>query len=121
MWVKVGFHYRHPPDEVERILLDAVRGTPEVRAEPAPDCVLLDFAESAITYGVRYWISDYARHAAIESEVRTRIWYAARRGGLEIPFPIRTILMPAVAPESTAVVHTQGANLPGNGARLRAS
>jgi small-conductance mechanosensitive channel len=121
MWVKVGFHYRHPPNEVKRILLDAVRGTPGVRPEPAPDCVLLDFADSALTYALRYWISDFAHHTAIESEVRTRIWYAARRGGLEIPFPIRTILMPTVAPESAAILHNQGADLPGNGAHAHES
>ena len=90
MWVKVGFHYRHPPNEVKRILREALRRAPGVRVEPAPDCILLDFADSAILYALRYWISDFAHHAVIESEVRTRIWYAARRGGLEIPFPIRT-------------------------------
>jgi small-conductance mechanosensitive channel len=121
MWVKVGFHYRHPPNEVKRILLDAVCGTPGVQPEPAPDCVLLDFADSALTYALRYWMSDFAHHTAIESEVRTRIWYAARRGGLEIPFPIRTILMPMVAPGSAAVLHNQGADLPGNGAHARES
>src|SRR5262249_47226117 len=119
MWVKVGFHYRHPPDEVKQILLDAVRGTPGVRLEPAPDCVLLDFADSAITYGLRYWISDFAHHTVIESEVRTRIWYAARRGGLEIPFPTRTIVIPTVAPKSATVVHTEGGDLPRNGADAR--
>ena len=103
MWVKVGFHYRHPPNEVKRILLDAVRATPGVRAEPAADCVLLDFADSAITYALRYWISDFAHHTAIESEVRTRIWYAARRGGLEIPFPIRTLVMPTIAAAAAAI------------------
>ena len=104
MWIKVGFHYRHPPNTVKRILLDAVHGTPGVRTTPAPDCLLLDFADSAILYGLRYWISDYAQHAVIESEIRTRIWYAARQGGLEIPFPIRTIVMPMIAPE-IAVEH----------------
>jgi hypothetical protein len=52
MWVKVGFHYRQPPNKVKRILLDAFRGTPRVRAEPEPDCLLLDFADSAITYAL---------------------------------------------------------------------
>ena len=97
--MKVGFHYRHPPNEVKRILLDAVLGAPGVRSTPVPDCILLDFADSAITYALRYWISDFTHHAAIESAVRTQIWYAARRGGLEIPFPIRTIVMPSVAAE----------------------
>jgi small-conductance mechanosensitive channel len=105
MWVKVGFHYRHPPNEVKRVLLEAIRDTPGVRPTPAPDCILFDFADSAITYALRYWISDFTHHTAIESEVRTRIWYAARRSELEIPFPIRTIVMPTIATEAAAVVH----------------
>lgn len=105
LWVKVGFHYRHPPNDVKQILVDAVRDTPGVRAEPAPDCILLDFADSAIIYALRYWISDFTHHTAIESEVRTRMWYAARRNGLEIPFPIRTIVMPTINTEVAAVGH----------------
>jgi len=105
LWVKIGFHYRHPPNEVKRILVDAVRRTPGVRAEPAPDCILLDFADSAIIYALRYWISDFTHHTAIESEVRTQLWYAAHHNGLEIPFPIRTIVMPTLTSEATAVEH----------------
>ena len=89
--VTVGFHYRHPPDEVKRVMVEAIRDVSGVRADPAPDCVVRDFADSSITYAVRYWISDYTRHTAIESEVRTQMWYAARRAELEIPFPIRTL------------------------------
>jgi len=40
-WVKVGFHYCHPPNEVKGILLDAIHDTPGVRPTPTPDCILL--------------------------------------------------------------------------------
>src|SRR5262249_17504412 len=67
-----------------------------------PECLLADFAESAITYKLRYWIQDYALHTRVESEVRTRVWYAAQRAGLEIPFPTRTlVLSPSQAETST--------------------
>jgi small-conductance mechanosensitive channel len=92
--VTVGFHYRHPPDEVQRVMVEAIRKVSGVRSDPAPDCVLRDFADSAITYAVRYWISDYTHHTKIESDVRTQMWYAARRTELEIPFPIRTLHLP---------------------------
>jgi small-conductance mechanosensitive channel len=36
MSVKVGFHYRHLPNEVKRVLLDAVRGVPGTLSTPAP-------------------------------------------------------------------------------------
>jgi CRP-like cAMP-binding protein len=81
------------------MLLDSVRGVPGVLTDPAPDAVTLDFADSSITYGLRYWIEDFGRDAPIDAEVRTRIWYAAQRGGYEIPFPIRTVLKTEVTDE----------------------
>ena len=40
-------------------------------------------------YAVRYWITDFERDVTIDGEVRSRLWYAIRRAGLEIPYPIR--------------------------------
>ncbi len=48
MTIKVGFHYRHPPNEVKRVLLDAVCDVPGVRTEPTPNCVLPDFPYSCV-------------------------------------------------------------------------
>jgi small-conductance mechanosensitive channel/CRP-like cAMP-binding protein len=92
VWLRVGFHYRHPPNEVRRVLLEAVRGAPGVLAMPDADCFPVEFSESAVTYALRYWIEDFEREEPISGEVRARIWYAAQRAGLEIPFPIRTIV-----------------------------
>ena len=93
--VRVGFHYRHPPDEVSRALVDATRDVPGVLESPAPDCLPLEFGDSAIVYGLRYWIGDFARDVQIDGAVRSRIWYAARRAGLEMPYPIRTVVQPS--------------------------
>ncbi len=102
MEIHLGLHYRHPPNEVKHILLTAARGAPGVLLKPEPECLLTDFAESAITYKLRYWIQDYALHTRVESEVRTRVWYAAQRASLEIPFPTRTlVLSPSQAETST--------------------
>lgn len=90
MTVKIGFAYRHPPNDVKTAMMSAVRDVPGVMPFPEPDVVVLEFADSAITYGVRYWITTFERDALIDSEVRTRIWYAAQRADLEIPFPIQT-------------------------------
>jgi CRP-like cAMP-binding protein len=93
VWMKVGFHYRHPPNSVKRVLLAAIQDTPGVLAEPPPDVVPTDFGDSAIVYSLRYWISDFEADVRIDGDVRTRVWYAALRANLEIPFPIRTVLM----------------------------
>src|SRR5262249_20022589 len=90
--LEVGFHYRHAPNEVRAALLTAVRDVPGVLAQPAPDCVVVSFGDSAVVYGGLYWSSDHEREPHIAGEIRSRIWYAAQRAGFEIPFPIRTLL-----------------------------
>jgi len=97
--VKIGFHYRHPPNDVRRVLLEAVRGAPGVLATPEPAAVPVEFGDSSITYDLLFWINDIAREVAIVGEVRGRMWYAARRADLEIPYPIRSVYMTEVREE----------------------
>jgi len=90
--VRIGFHYRHPPNEVRRALLAAIRDVPGVVDRPPPGCGPVEFGESAVVYALRYWIADFAHDTPINEEVHARVWYAARRAGLEIPFPTRTLV-----------------------------
>jgi len=44
---------------------------------------------------------DYSRQDNVRDEIMTSLWYALRRNGIEIPFPIRTLHVkrtPASAP-----------------------
>ena len=52
---------------------------------------MLNFADSAITYRLRFFIHDFSERFRIDSKVREAIWYHFHREGVEIPFPIRTI------------------------------
>jgi CRP-like cAMP-binding protein len=100
--VKVSFAYRHPPREVARVLLESLRGMSELLAEPAPDCLPSDFGDSGVVYLLRYWTDNVQNDVLVEGEVRTRIWYAAQRAGLEIPYPVRTVRTLDDGPERRA-------------------
>jgi small-conductance mechanosensitive channel/CRP-like cAMP-binding protein len=89
--VNVGLSYTYPPGEVKRVLLQAVTQADGVCVEPAPDILTSAYADFAITYDIRYWIKDYAKHPEIRDAVLTRIWYAIRREGMSVPFPIRDV------------------------------
>lgn len=89
--VQVGLSYTYPPGEVKRVLNEAVRQAEGVLTSPAPDVLLSEYADSAIVYKVRYWIDDYPRKQVIADAVLTRIWYAIRREGMSVPFPIRDV------------------------------
>jgi small-conductance mechanosensitive channel len=93
VWLRVLFHYRHPPNLVRQILCDAARDAPGVLADPAPDAVVAEFADSGVAYSVRFWIDSLPKKKEIEGEVLARVWYAAKRAELEIPFPMRTVHM----------------------------
>ena len=107
--IEVGLHYRYPPREVQRVLIDAVRGTPGVLAEPRPDCLTWAFGDNAVTYALRFWTSDFVREEQTAGAVRTRVWYAVHRAGFEIPYPTRTLLMPSqpAASEDERDVHAR--------------
>jgi small-conductance mechanosensitive channel len=104
--VRIGFHYRHTPDEVRQVLVAAARDVPGVLERPGPTCGPADFGDSAVVYALRYWIGDFGDETAIDEAVRTRLWYAARAAGLEIPYPIRTLVVAPGTPEG--VIATDG-------------
>jgi len=90
-WIYLRVHFRHPPAQVREVVLGAVRGMRDIRTDPAPDCLLWEFKEDAVTYAVRYWIDDFLRDDGLDAEARGLIWYALHRAGMEIPFPARNI------------------------------
>lgn len=100
MWCEVGFAYRHPPNDVKKVLEESLRGCDGVLETPSPIAIVKAFGDSAVNYVVLYWIREFGQEVLIESNVRTRIWYAAQRAGLEIPFPIRTVHMTQITEES---------------------
>jgi small-conductance mechanosensitive channel len=81
----------HPPGRVREVVLEAVRALPFVRPEPRPDCILHDFKDDGSEYTVLYWADDYRRHELMNSAVRSAVWYALRRAGMDMPFPTRNV------------------------------
>lgn len=88
---QVGAHYRHPPYQVEEILLRCARETKGICAHPAPLVRLAAYEDFSILYTVKFWIDDFARHHDIASDLLKRVWYHFKRAGIQIPVPIRDV------------------------------
>jgi small-conductance mechanosensitive channel/CRP-like cAMP-binding protein len=101
--VHVGFHYRHPPNQVRQVLVEAARQAPGVLPDQEPDVIPVEFGDSAVVYALRYWIDRFDRDADIKGEVLARVWYAAQRAGLQIPFPTRTIVQTGTQAEQVSL------------------
>ena len=92
-WVYFRAHFRYPPARVREIVVAAVNTLPDIRKDPAPDCLLWEFRDDAVNYACRYWIDDFQRDDGLDSGVRSIIWYALHRHGMELPFPSLNVNM----------------------------
>ncbi len=89
--ITVGLPYGVSPERLRRILLAAARQVEEIHQRPTPVVTITDFAESAINYKIRFWLSNDERPDFIAGLLSSRIWYRLKREGLAIPFPIRDV------------------------------
>ncbi len=89
--IRIGFEYGTPPNTVRDLLKYAAENADGVLEHPPVKVFLIEFAESAIIYEIKYSLDDESRFNDIENHIRTNVWYGAQRAGLTIPFPIRTV------------------------------
>jgi small-conductance mechanosensitive channel len=95
MWVEFNVDFRHAPAAVIDAVERALQGEqiPGVAGEPLPNCILKEFKESYGKYAVRYWLSDFARDDPTSSEVRTRIFVALQRAGINLSIPAQGVFL----------------------------
>src|SRR5437667_7988033 len=91
MRIRVGVEYKNPPNRVKDALLRAASTADGVLAQPKTKVYLVDFAESAVIYEIKYYMGNHSRISEINDAVRTNVWYELKRRGITIPFPIRTL------------------------------
>ncbi|MGI9304137.1 MAG: mechanosensitive ion channel domain-containing protein [Gammaproteobacteria bacterium] len=89
--VTVGFSYDDQPNKCKRVLSEVAQSTPGVLSDPPPVARAMSYDDSSIAYEVLLFMADYADMPVIRERFVARIWYAARRNGMTIPFPIRTL------------------------------
>jgi small-conductance mechanosensitive channel len=89
--VDISFSYDDPPNKVKRVMREAALDTVGVLKDPLPVVVTVSYDAYSIAYRVRLFLDDYAQLPVIRNEFVTRIWYAARRNGLSMPFPISDV------------------------------
>ena len=89
--IDIGLSYGVPPNHVREVVLALLRDVPQVLRDPAPEVLAWNYADFAIEYHIRYWISDYGVQEHVRDRVASSLWYALKRHSIEIPFPTRTI------------------------------
>jgi small-conductance mechanosensitive channel/CRP-like cAMP-binding protein len=91
MRIRVGVEYKNPPNLVKDVLGRAAQRAKNVVPDPPVKVFLVDFAEHAVIYEIKYYMGNHARINETNDSVRTNVWYELKRQGITIPFPIRTL------------------------------
>ncbi len=89
--IQIGFSYNDPPNLAKQVLRTTALETEGILSQPEPQVFTLSYDDFAITYEVKFFIKDYGALEEIRDRFLSRVWYAAQRNHLTIPFPIRTL------------------------------
>ncbi len=89
--ISLGFSYDDPPNAVKAMLAEVVAGTPNLVAGAPLDIRCTSYDDFSIGYQVWLHIESYDVMPQVRNHFMTRIWYAAKRRNITIPFPIRTV------------------------------
>ncbi len=98
--VDIGASYDVPPNEVKATILAAIADESLISGSKASEVVLADFGPSAIIYRIRVWTTDFASDYRLRDHVRSAVYYAFRRNGIVIPYPIQVEIQRDDAPAS---------------------
>lgn len=90
--IPVSVAYGSDIDKVKEVLHDSMRGHKEILTMPRRVARLTDFGDSGIQFMVFFYISNYQDMYEIRDQVMTQIYKDLYANGIEIPFPIRTIV-----------------------------
>lgn len=85
--------YQLPPQRVIPLVRETARTLPGIAPERIPVVRIAEFHDSSITYEILYWVKDYMLTPDLDAKIREHIWYVYRRNDIDIPYPIRHVLM----------------------------
>lgn len=91
MRIRVGIDYNVPPNRVKDALGRAAQSAKNVVPHPPVKVFLVDFADHAVIYEIKYYMGNHSRINETNDAVRTNVWYELKRRGITIPFPIRRL------------------------------
>ncbi len=89
--LQIGIDYHVPPATVIGVLTQAASNVDGVVREMPCFARVGGFGDSSLTYEIKYFTADYAQRDRIDAEIRRAVWYALKRNGIPIPYPMRSV------------------------------
>lgn len=90
-----GVGYGANLSQAGRIIRDTIMADPRAHADPPPFVQVSNLGESSVDFLVRVWC-DAPDYFAFQQDMKRAVKEALDEGGVDIPFPTRTIVQAAV-------------------------
>ena len=90
----IGIGYGDDIDRAKKIILEVLRDDPEAIADPAPEALVVELADSTINIRARWWVNPPRRAEVLDSQdqVLTQLCKRLVAAGIDLPFPTQQIL-----------------------------
>ena len=89
--VVVSAAYHHDPQQIIALLEQIAQSHKRVLSRPAAQAFAVDFADSSITYKLKFSVRNPLEALTVGSELRQQIWSAFAENNITIPFPQRQV------------------------------
>ena len=87
----IGAAYHHDPQHIIRLLERIAQSHKRVLSTPLAQAFAIDFADSSITYMLKFSVRNPLEALNVASELRQHIWTAFEDNNITIPFPQRQV------------------------------
>jgi small conductance mechanosensitive channel len=93
----------------KKIMLDVIKASDNVATDPAPDVLVIGYADNGVTLRMRWWIVPPRRADALDSRdgILEGVKIALTKAGLDLPFPTQQILFHDQTEDSDGDRHRQ--------------
>ncbi|MBI2438383.1 MAG: mechanosensitive ion channel [Lentisphaerae bacterium] len=92
-FITIGVGYEVPPVKVKQAVLAILKANSQVIRKEESEVFLHAYGDSSIVYRIGYMISNPGLRRDVQDEIYSAIWYQFKKHLIEIPYPIRTLIM----------------------------
>ncbi len=91
--IDIGVAYGSDVDQVKDLLVATAQEVGDVLPDPVPEAYFVSFGDSALNMSLFFWVEEYGGLFATTDKINRLILRRFGESGVEIPFPIRTVIM----------------------------
>ncbi len=107
MRIRLSVDHDIPPNRVKDALLRATASADGVEKNPPPRIFVVNFADSDVTYEIKFWMGNHAAYNEIQDAIRTNVWYEFKRQRIPLPLPQRSIQLERKRAHAVSEGHTE--------------